>query len=98
MIKYYAQIGRKATDEQNIKEKFKVAAIFLAYDNKRLLTMLKKKGKLLSEAQYEDAVRIDRKIMNYIENDEFKKRYQRPVTAFITFLDQEDQALFLELF
>ena len=98
MLKYYIQIGRRATDEQNIKKKFKVATIFLAYDNRRLLNLMKKRGKYLSQAEHNEAIRVDRQIMKYMDDPEFKERYVRPVTAFVTFVDQEDQALFLELF
>lgn len=81
-----------------MSKKFDIAAIFLSYDNKRLLGLLKQRGNHLVKANLKRAIKVDSKITQLSKDPEYQKRMVRPVVAFVTFNDQEDQALFLELF
>lgn len=61
----------------------KIAHITFSYDNERILSLLVKRGGVITEGKYEELKNINNQIDHYFDNH-YHELF-RPVGAFITF-------------
>lgn len=66
-------------DEKDLK----IAHITFAYDNKALIKLLLKRGKIIATGKFKKLKDLNLKIDQLLKKD--KDKIQRPVTCFITF-------------
>jgi hypothetical protein len=74
----------------------RIANITLAFDNPKLLGLLKERGELIAASKYSKVPKINEQIGKLI--DEKKSEMIRPVTAFITFERQEGKERAVKFF
>ena len=67
MQKYW-NVKRKLLGLSEEERTFEIAAMFMAYDNQRVLRLLKNRGKLLSKADYQKSIKFDKILENIMEN------------------------------
>lgn len=65
----------------------KIAMITFAFDNAGLITMLRTRGSAIKNELYDDMRKSDKEINEYVQGN--LKTIARPVTAFITFENEE---------
>jgi hypothetical protein len=67
----------------NDEKEIRIAHISFAYDNKELIQLLMKRGKIIIAGKFTKLKEINLKIDELIEKE--KDKLERPVAAFITF-------------
>jgi len=82
---------KNETDPEKLKnqdvEEIKVAAINFAFNNKKLMELLRKRGGFITQNNFEKMREVEQEI-NQLKNEEYET-FIRPVTAFITFQDED---------
>jgi len=67
MQKYW-NVKRKLLGLPEEERTFEIAAMFMAYDNQRVIRLLKNRGKLLSKADYQKSIKFDKILENIMED------------------------------
>ena len=67
----------------------KIACVSFAFANTELIGLLKKRGRQLINGQFESSIATKRKIYEKMFDKSKAEEYERPVMAFVTFINQE---------
>lgn len=79
------------------KEDVEIAQISFAYDNKKLMDLLVKRGSILKKGDFDKIYKLDQVIKDTVKPEDIKK-FKRPVSCYITFNTQEAQTRCLKHF
>jgi hypothetical protein len=72
-------------DFNNIKDaKVEIAQISFAYDNKKLMDLLVKRGSILQKSDINKIAALDKEILELTKQEDIIK-FKRPVSCYITF-------------
>lgn len=75
--------------EDNPPDRIRISMMTFAFDNAELINLLKKRGQFVKFEKYDDMRAVNEKI-NSLKSDKNKlEQFYRPVTAFLTFENEE---------
>jgi len=75
--------------EDSAPERINIAMISFAYDNAELINLLRKRGQFIKLQKFDQMREVNKKI-DEVKADPVKiKKFYRPVTAFLTFENEE---------
>jgi hypothetical protein len=73
--------------EDEVPDRINIAMLTFAFDNAEVISMLRERGEYIKKEEYEKMRKVDGEINDYVQNNITK--IARPVTAFITFENEE---------
>jgi len=76
---------KRVCDDLTIEEKCDIQDIQFAYNNHKLISLLKKRGRAITNCKFDDMRSYDKAISELVKEKEAYDLLTRPVCAFITF-------------
>jgi hypothetical protein len=76
---------KKTYFPDKIESNYVVADIQFAFDNRKLIQLMRKRGEAISKGNIEDTIRSNIKINEYIKSEKGKSQMNTIKSAFVTF-------------
>ena len=88
-IEAFLDAYKKTYFPDKIESNYVVADIQFAFENRKLIQLMRKRGEAISKGNIQDTIRSNIKINEYIKSEKGKREMNTIKSAFVTFQTEE---------